>query len=392
MTAVHAAAFVAEEPPALAEATEPPEARGMDRDETRMLVASPEGTLHTCFFELGRFLEPGDLVVVNTSATLAAALDGVRDGGRWAVVHFSAPLDDGTWTIELRNPDASGPLLDSRDGERIELSGVGHLEVLSAYPEPGGHRRILRARVDIEGSVHDHLARFGRPISYCYVQGRWPLAMYQTVFARDPGSAEMPSAGRPFTAELVTEMMTRGIAFAPITLHTGVSSQESGEMPLPERFRVPEATARLVNHTRANGGRVVAVGTTVTRALESAVEADGTVARTEGWTDLVMGSDRPARVVNGLVTGWHAPESSHLKLLEAVAGVDVVERAYEAASREGYLWHEFGDSCLLLPERANAPNPRGDRGRSPRRRRARRADAVSRAARSVRGGAGGASS
>lgn len=353
MTAVQAAAFVAEEPPSVEEATEPPEARGMDRDETRMLVASPEGTRHARFFELGRFLEPGDLVVVNTSATFAAALDGVRHGGRWAVVHFSAPLDDGTWTIELRKPDASGPLLDSRDGERVELSGGAHLEVVSAYPEPDGHRRILRARVVVEGSVHNHLARFGRPISYCYVQGRWPLATYQTVFGRDPGSAEMPSAGRPFTPELVTEMITRGIAFAPITLHAGVSSQESGEMPLPERFRVSESTARLANHTRAHGGRVVAIGTTVTRALESAVGADGTVAQTEGWTDLVLGSDRPARVVDGLVTGWHAPEASHLKLLEAVAGADLVARSYEAARREGYLWHEFGDSCLLLPERTN---------------------------------------
>ena len=159
----------------------------------------------------------------------------------------------------------------------------------------------------------------------------------------------MPSAGRPFTAEIVTDLVTRGVGVAPVLLHTGVSSQEAGEAPLPERFAVPAATARLVNLTRASGGRVVAVGTTVTRALESAADPDGTVRARSGWTDLVLGPQRPARVVGGLVTGWHAPGASHLQLLQAVAGPGLVRRAYAAALRHRYLWHEFGDSCLLLP-------------------------------------------
>ncbi|HEY7009185.1 MAG TPA: S-adenosylmethionine:tRNA ribosyltransferase-isomerase, partial [Jatrophihabitantaceae bacterium] len=179
--------------------------------------------------------------------------------------------------------------------------------------------------------------------------GRYSAAAYQTVFAREPGSAEMPSAGRPFTAALVTELVSRGIVVAPILLHTGVSSQDAGEPPQPERFRVPEPTARLVNLTRAWGNRVVAVGTTVTRALESAADRDGVVCDRSGWTDLVLGPDRPARVVGGLITGWHAPGASHLQLLEAVAGAPLVDRAYTEALRAGYLWHEFGDSCLLLP-------------------------------------------
>jgi S-adenosylmethionine:tRNA ribosyltransferase-isomerase len=175
------------------------------------------------------------------------------------------------------------------------------------------------------------------------------LAEYQTVFAREPGSAEMPSAGRPFTAELVTELVSRGIGISPITLHTGVSSQEAGEPPQPERFAVPETTARAVNMTRAWGGRVIAVGTTVTRALESAVDDAGIVRARSGWTGLVLGPQRPAAVVGGLITGWHAPGASHLDLLEAVAGADLVDRAYTEALRARYLWHEFGDSCLLLP-------------------------------------------
>jgi S-adenosylmethionine:tRNA ribosyltransferase-isomerase len=158
----------------------------------------------------------------------------------------------------------------------------------------------------------------------------------------------MPSAGRPFTAELVTELVTSGVAVAPVTLHAGLSSAEADEPPAPERFTVPPATARLADLTRGHGGRVIAVGTTVVRALESVADRHGRLRPGQGWTDLVLGPDRPARAVDGLVTGWHAPGASHLDLLEAVAGRDRVAVAYEAAVREGYLWHEFGDSALLL--------------------------------------------
>jgi len=209
---------------------------------------------------------------------------------------------------------------------------------------------LWRARLSID-SVPRYLAVHGRPITYNYLRGAWPLDEYQTVFARDAGSAEMPSAARPFTDRMVTDLIVRGVAVAPITLHAGVSSPEAGEAPMPERFSVPEATARLVNHTTKNGGRVVAIGTTVTRALESAAFTDGSVQAKHGWTNLVLGPDRPARVVEGLVTGWHTPESSHLQLLEAVAGGLLVRDAYDAAIDARYLWHEFGDSCLFLPAR-----------------------------------------
>jgi S-adenosylmethionine:tRNA ribosyltransferase-isomerase len=197
--------------------------------------------------------------------------------------------------------------------------------------------------------VTAYLNRVGRPIRYSYVTSEHPASEYQTVFAREPGSAEMPSAARPFTDKLVTDLVTRGITLAPVLLHTGVSSQDAGEPPQPERFAVPPATARLVNATATWGGRVVAVGTTVTRALESAAGPDGLVRAKSGWTDLVLGEAHPARVVTGLVTGWHAPGASHLQLLQAVAGADLVRTAYAEALRERYLWHEFGDSALLLP-------------------------------------------
>jgi S-adenosylmethionine:tRNA ribosyltransferase-isomerase len=332
-------------------ASEPPEARGLARDDVRLLVARPAGVTHAAFRDLATFLEPGDLVVVNTSGTLAAAVDGQR-AGRGVTVHLSTALPDGSWAAELRpGRRANGPLRDVVAGDTVLLPH-GRLQVLAPYPEPDAapaETRLWRCLLVVPGPVPAYLARHGRPIAYAYVPDDWPLASYQTVFARDPGSAEMPSAGRPFTDRLVTDLATAGVPVTAVTLHTGVSSLEKGETPLPEPFRVPATTAALVNHTRAAGGRVVAVGTTVTRALETCAEPDGTVHPDDGWTGLVLGPDRPARVVTGLVTGWHDEGASHLELLSAVAGDALVAAAYAEARAEGYLWHELGDAALLLP-------------------------------------------
>ena len=337
--------------PAELEAGAPP-AR---RDDVRLLVASAAGTTHARFRDLAAHLRPGDVVVVNTSPTLPAAVSGRRADGRAVVLHFSTGLDDGDWLAEVRPPGrASGPVRDVVAGEVLDLDGGVRATVARA--EPSGQSRMWRVRADVDGGVVRYLSRFGRPIRYAYLRGRHPIADYQTVFGlaaaragERSGSAEMPSAGRPFTDAMITDLVVRGIAVAPITLHTGVSSQEAGEPPLPERFAVPAATARLVNSARFEGGRIVAVGTTVTRALESAADDLGWVRPARGWTDLVLGPDRPARTVTGLVTGWHAPGASHLQLLQAVAGADLVRAAYDEALAQRYRWHEFGDSCLLLP-------------------------------------------
>jgi S-adenosylmethionine:tRNA ribosyltransferase-isomerase len=334
-------------------ASRPAERRGQTRDGVRLLVATIDGLAHARFSDLPRLLMPGDLLVVNTSGTLAAAVDGQRSDGRPVTVHFSTPLDDGTWVAELREagPDRSR-VTDADPGETVTLPGDASLTLLFRYPDPAANRLWVAAMTGVSeggGSVEAFLAVHGRPIRYSYVPDEWPLTAYQTVFSREPGSAEMPSAGRPFTADLALDLITSGVVIAPITLHAGVASLEAGEQPLPERFSVPETTARLVNLTRSAGRRVVAVGTTVTRALESAAGADGTVVARHGWTDLVLGTGHPARVVGGLITGWHDPEASHLALLEAVAGPALVKAAYAEADKAGYLGHEFGDSCLLLP-------------------------------------------
>jgi S-adenosylmethionine:tRNA ribosyltransferase-isomerase len=332
-------------------AVEPPEAHGVPRDRVRLLVARPDDIQHATFADLPRFLRPGDLLVVNRSATVAAALPGRRADGRPVTVHAGGTRPDGTWVLELRPPGrASGPVSDAAVGERIELPAGVTAQLRDVLVHTAaGRPRLWRADVRLEGRRTDYLRAVGRPIAYGYVRERWPLAAYQTVFAREPGSAEMPSAGRPFTTELVTDLVTSGIGIAPITLHTGLSSGEEHEPPLAEPFVVPEASAALVNHTVASGARVVATGTTVTRALESVAGPDGRVTAGAGWTDLVLSEARPARVVRGLITGWHAPGASHLMLLEAVAGQALVSAAYAEAVERRYLWHEFGDSCLLLP-------------------------------------------
>jgi S-adenosylmethionine:tRNA ribosyltransferase-isomerase len=336
--------------PAALEAHEPPEARGVMRDEVRLLVATRHdgGIRHARFHELPELLEPGDLLVINTSATLPAAVPARRADGARAELRFATEAPDppgrGWWVVELREadggPGASGP------GDRLSLPGGVVAEL--AVPYAGGTRLWL-ARVETSEAVADYLWRHGHPIRYRYVPAEWPLGDYQTAYALDPGSAEMPSAGRPFTPELITRLVASGVLVAPVTLHTGVSSPERDEAPYPERYRVPVTTARLVAAVQGWGRRVIAVGTTVVRALETAASPDGGIVAGEGWTDLVVTAERGLHAVDGLLTGWHEPHASHLRMLEAAAGPTLLERSYRAALDHGYLWHEFGDSHLILP-------------------------------------------
>ena len=336
--------------PATLEAREPAEERGLRRDEVRLLVAQrSDGAIsHRRFVELSEVLQPGDLLVVNVSATIPAAVSARRPGGESVTVHFATPapqLPDGWWVVELRSPDGGRPLR-ATVGERISLDGGAELELVAPYASGA---RLLLARFEGAGSVAAYLERYGRPIRYGYVSDPWPLQAYQNVYATTPGSAEMASAGRPFTPELITRLIARGVLLAPITLHCGVSSPERHESPMPERFEVPEQTAALIRAVHAWGGRVIAVGTTVVRALETVAQPDGALTAGSGWTSLVITPQRGLWLVDGIITGWHEPEASHLEMLDAAAGPQLLARSYDAALACGYLWHEFGDSHLVLP-------------------------------------------
>jgi S-adenosylmethionine:tRNA ribosyltransferase-isomerase len=348
-------------PPEL-EASEPPEARGIGRDGVRLLVSQgsrPQIT-HARFREIGAFLAEGDTLVVNTSGTLNAALPAQADSLALEL-HLSTQRQDGRWVVELRAPDGhtTRPYRDGYVGMKLELPAHASATLDAPYPITREHAtvtptRLWLATLDLPDPLHAYLARYGAPIRYSYVTRDWPAEYYQTVYATEPGSAEMPSAGRAFTTELITKLVASGVRIAPLILHTGVASLEDHEPPYEEYFRVPAATARLVNETRAAGRRVVAVGTTVVRALETVGDDAGMAHAGEGWTDLVVNPERGVRLVDGLLTGLHEPRASHLAMLEAICGHRHLERAYAAALRGRYLWHEFGDLHLILPEKARS--------------------------------------
>ncbi|HLZ28913.1 MAG TPA: S-adenosylmethionine:tRNA ribosyltransferase-isomerase [Chloroflexota bacterium] len=324
--------------PAELEAHEPPEARGLARDQVRLLVShlADDRTEHRRFTDLPDVLRPGDLVVANDSATLPAALSAQRADGSAIRLHVSTRLPADLWVVEPRQIDAHA-------GETLRLAGGATVRLLVPYT---GSRRLWVARFDVD--VPQLLNRYGRPIAYPYVRGQWPIEMYQTVYAAAPGSAEMPSAGRAFSPNVLERLAHRGVQFVTLTLHTGVASLEGHETPYAEEYRVPELTARAVRVAKAEGRRVIAVGTTAVRALESAAGSDGEVIATHDWTELVITPERGVRVVDSLLTGFHEPKASHLAMLEAIAGRRHLETAYQVALDHRYLWHEFGDLHLIL--------------------------------------------
>ena len=300
------------------------------------------------FAQLHRFLDPGDVLVVNTSATVPAAVP-TTDG---RLLHVSGELPGGLWVVEVRRPCGAGsrPYLEGGAGESVPLPDGATAHLLAPFPaEQRGPARLWTTDLQLPAPLLSYLGRFGHPIRYGCGDEHWPLEAYQTVFSAEEGSAEMPSAARAFTPELVASLAGAGIVFAPITLHTGVSSPERGEPPYPERYRVPRTTAELVNSAGAYGHRVVAVGTTATRAIETVADERGVVHPGSGWTELVITPERGVWAVDGIITGWHEPEASHLQLLEGLAGRSMLDLTYRHALDAGYMWHEFGDLNLILP-------------------------------------------
>jgi S-adenosylmethionine:tRNA ribosyltransferase-isomerase len=325
--------------PSHLEAHEPPEARGLARDQVRLLVSHLEDDRveHLHFAQLPDVLRPGDLIVANNSATMPAAITAIRGDRSQLTVHVSTRLQADLWVVEPRRVEA-------QQSETLSLADGVTARLLVPYD---GSRRLWVAWFSAD--VLQLLAKHGRPISYPYLRGQWPIEMYQTVYAGPVGSAEMPSAGRAFSPDVLERLAHRGIQFMTLTLHTGVASLEGHEKPYAEEYWIPRCTADAVRSAREDGRRVIAVGTTVVRALESAVEeGDGEVIASHAWTDLVITPERGVRVVDSLLTGFHEPAASHLAMLEAIAGRRHLESSYRVALAHQYLWHEFGDLQLIL--------------------------------------------
>jgi S-adenosylmethionine:tRNA ribosyltransferase-isomerase len=353
-------------PPEL-EAGEPPEARGLRRDEVRLMVSYLDDNriVHSRFGDLPEFLEAGDTLVVNTSGTMNAALPAERSDGSPLTVHLSTHLPADLWVVELRSSSGDEPVLDGKSGEVLFLPEDASMVLQIPYLSEKRQRdeesnRLWISTLNLPVNLNDYLGRFGSPIRYRYVRESWPAGYYQTIYATEMGSAEMPSAGRAFTPELITRLVANGVRVVPLILHTGVASLEDDEPPYEEFYRVPPETAAAINAARAAGRRIIAVGTTVVRALETVTDRDGSTHPGEGWTDVFITPERGIRSVDAMLTGLHEPRSTHLSMLEALAGsvsacllatpgTEHLEVAYSEALKRGYLWHEFGDLHLILP-------------------------------------------
>jgi S-adenosylmethionine:tRNA ribosyltransferase-isomerase len=352
--------------PSELEAGEPPEARGLDRDEVRLMVSylGNDRVVHSSFANLPDFLEEGDTLVINTSGTMNAALPAWYTDGTPVTVHLSTRLPADLWVVELRSSPGNEPVLDGKAGEILALPGGASIVLQTPYlsekrNQSGGNNRLWVSTLDLPESINNYLERHGSPIRYSYVRESWPSSYYQTVYATEVGSAEMPSAGRAFTPELITRLVAKGVRILPLLLHTGVASLEDDEPPYEEFYRVSPETAAAINAARKSGRRIVAVGTTVVRALETVTDRDGVTHPGEGWTDLFITPERGIRSVNAMLTGLHEPRSTHLSMLEALTGRtspcplsttgrEHLETAYSEALEKGYLWHEFGDLHLIL--------------------------------------------
>jgi len=352
-------------PPEL-EAAAPPEARGLARDEVRLMVSyrGDNRVVHTRFRAIADFLAPGDVLVINTSGTMNAALPARSADGTPLTVHLSTRLPANLWVVELRSSSGDEPVIDGEAGAILTLPEDASIVLQTPYlaeqhHRSGGNNRLWISTLNLPVSLDEYLDRHGSPIRYRYVRESWPSSYYQTVYATEVGSAEMPSAGRAFTPELITRLVAKGVRIVPLILHTGVASLEDDEPPYEEFYRVPPETAAAINGAREAGRRIIAVGTTVVRALETVTDKDGVTHPGEGWTDLYITPERGIRSVNAMLTGMHEPRSTHLSMLEALVtrasacplaptGRKHLETAYSEALDKGYLWHEFGDLHLIL--------------------------------------------
>jgi S-adenosylmethionine:tRNA ribosyltransferase-isomerase len=331
-------------PPSL-RAARPSARRGVRRDRVRLLVIdrATRSVGHSRFDRLTGLLGPGDLLVVNTSRVLPAAVRAVRASGE-PVQLRPCVRRAGEWdalAVQTGPPHANVPLT---PGETLRI-GQAAVRVAGRRPDiPLLWRVELGERDDL-----DLILRHGEPIRYSYVPEPMPLDDYQPVYASHPGSAESPSAGLPFTWQLLRDLRAREVGLAELVLHTGLSSYQDDDFDaehhlFEEWFELGQEAAEAVNRA----GRVVAVGTTVVRALETAAGDDGRVRAARGWTRLAIGAERRPRVVDALLTGMHEPEASHFDLLRGFLDESLLAQAYRQAIGAGYLWHEFGDAALVI--------------------------------------------
>lgn len=327
----------------------PPERRGVRRDHVRIMVLDKQNgqTTHDHFYNLGNYLKKGDLVILNSSRTIPAKLKATlhkkeATNGEQIELHLARQLSSDVWEVL--------PLFKELiAGDFLIFTGDLNAVVQSQTTKPLVKIQFSKSEIDLLNDIY----LIGEPIRYEYIEEPWELDYYQTVYATMPGSVEMPSAGRAFSWELLFELKKRGIDFSFLQLHTGLSYLMDDQLDLKpsdnsERFWIPDETVKAIKQTKTNGGRVIAVGTTVVRALESGYDSSQNVVCQSGWTNLYINSKTSLKIADGLITGFHEPEASHLDLLSAFIRHDYLLKGYQVAIEKEYLWHEFGDINLIL--------------------------------------------
>lgn len=337
------------------------------RDDVRLLIvdASSGAFSEKKAADLPNYLSVGDLLVVNDAATLPASLlgqdaqgqpielrlCGPAEGERFSAVVFGA----GDWRIPTEH---RAPPKDLQLGARLILAADLSAQVTAISPLSP---RLIEMEFNLHGAaLWAALYRKGRPVQYSYLQDDLNLWSVQTVYGARPWAAEMPSAGRPLTWQTLLALRQKGIELCWITHAAGLSS--TGDpvldraLPLPERYDIPQTTVAAIARARRRQGRIIAVGTTVVRALEGAARnaqvagaAPGTLTAGSARTDLLLDAHTRLQVVDALLSGLHGPKESHFRLLSAFAPAAFLSAAWEHAIQQGYLCHEFGDLCLLGP-------------------------------------------
>ncbi|WP_257351223.1 S-adenosylmethionine:tRNA ribosyltransferase-isomerase [Pseudalkalibacillus decolorationis] len=333
----------------------PAERRGVNRDHVRLMILDRNNgnTYHDQFYKLENYLKVGDLLVLNTSRTLPAAFTvelkrakgvNVKD----VELRLAQRKSNSVWKVLVVGQTV-------QQGDELTFSPTLRARVRTCNPKSP----LVTISFSKRGNdLYDQLYKLGEPIRYEYIKENWTLDYYQTVYGTVPGSVEMTSAGRAFSWEMLFRLKKKGIQIATITLHTGLSyflndQWKVGPAESLEEYEVPGDTAELIRKTKEQGGRVIAVGTTVVRALESAVDGNGRSISQKGWTNLHIHGDFELQIVDGLITGFHEPEASHLDMLSAFVPQLILKTAYKEAVDQRYLWHEFGDMNLILGRRSD---------------------------------------
>jgi len=334
------------------------------RDSARLLVVAPDGGLEDAHvFDLPRLLRPGDALVVNDTRVIAARLDGARVRGA-AVAAIEATLikrlDGSRWQALVK------PAKKLKVGERIRFGETREgsaclLETLDAEVEAKGEGGEVTLAFAFHGAALDEaIDRLGAPPLPPYIAARRPVAPsdradYQTMFAREEGAVAAPTAGLHFTPELITRVEAAGARLVRLTLHVGAGTflpvkveDTTGHVMHSEWGRLDAATAEALNATRASGGRIVAVGTTSARLLESAAGDDGELRPFEGETAIFIAPGYRFRAVDALLTNFHLPRSTLFMLVSAFSGLEAMKRAYAHAIAVGYRFYSYGDACLLI--------------------------------------------